>query len=176
MILSSLLAAVFLVLFLGLIRTQVSTSQLSSLKWEDLIARLQPVEREGITAMAVEHLHPGPSQLGKAADEMWKMIGGAKGLARMRANADVLIALAAHAQAWNLEEGVIVAERMRRDGLALRRAVVGVGLGMTCGYGKGRAASYIREAASAYYLMQLRLLALYEASHAARYSSLAAAL
>ena len=94
----------------------------------------------------------------------------------MRANADVLIALAAHAQEWSPEEGVIVAERMRRDGLALRRAVVGLGLGMTCGYGKGRAASYISEAASAYYLMRLRLLALYQTTHAARYPSLAAVL
>jgi hypothetical protein len=43
--------------------------------------------------------------------------------------------------------------------MALRRAVVGIGLGMTCGYGKGRVASYVHEAASAYYLMRLRLLA-----------------
>ncbi len=176
MILPSLLAAVFVVLVLGLLRTQVSATRLASLKWEDLIARLEPVEIEGIAAMAIEHLFPGPSQVGTEANDMWRMIGGAKGLARMRANADVLIALAAHAQEWIPEEGVIVAERMRRDGLALRRAVVGIGLGMTCGYGKGRAASYMREAACAYYLMRLRLLALYEASHAARYPSLAAAL
>jgi hypothetical protein len=176
MILSSLLAAIFVLLFLGLLRTQVAAKQLASLKWEDLIARLEPVESEGIAAMAIEHLFPGPSQLGTDASHMWKAIGGAKGLARMRANADVLIALAAHAQEWNPEEGGIVAERMRRDGLALRRAVIGISLGMTCGYGKGRAASYIREAACAYYLMRLRLLTLYEASHAARYPSLAAAL
>jgi hypothetical protein len=56
----------------------------------------------------------------------------------MRANSDVLIALATYAQRWNLDEGLVVAERMRRDGMALRRAVVGIGLGMTCGYGKRR--------------------------------------
>ena len=88
----------------------------------------------------------------------------------MRANSDVLVALATYAQRWNLE-GLVVAERMRRDGLALRRAVVGIGLGMTCGYGKRRVSSYVHEAASAYYLMRLRLLALYETSHAARYPS-----
>jgi len=176
MILTSLLAVVFVVLFLGLLKTQVVATQLASLKWEELIARLEPVESAGIAAMAIEHLFPGPSQLGTEAEEMWKAIGGAKVLARMRANADVLIALAAHAQEWEPVQGVIVAERMRRDGLAPRRAVVGISLGMTCGYGKGRAASYIREAACAYYLMRLRLLTLYEVSHAARYPSLAAAL
>jgi hypothetical protein len=62
------------------------------------------------------------------------------------------------------------------EDLLTRRAVVGIGLGMTCGYGKGRVPSYVNEAASAYYLMRLRLLALYEASHAARYPSLASAL
>jgi hypothetical protein len=59
--------------------------------------------------------------------------------------------------------------------MALRRAVVGIGLGMTCGYGKGRVPPYVHEAASAYYLMRLRLLALYQTSHAGRYPTLAAA-
>ena len=176
MILSILLAVVFGVLLLGLFRTQISAARLASLNWEDLIARLEPVEIKGIAAMAIEHLYPGPSQIGAEANSMWEMIGGAKGLARMRANADVLIVLAAHAQEWSPAEGFVVAERMRQDGLALRRAVVGIGLGMTCGYGKERAASYIREAACAYYLMRLRLLTLYEVSHAGRYPSLAAAL
>lgn len=176
MILLSLLSAVFLFLLLGLLRTQVTAAKLSSLKWEELIAKLEPVETDGITAVALEHLRPGSSQLGMEAEELWKMIGGAKGLASMRANADVLIAIAAHAEQWSLlAEGQTVAARMRGDGLALRRAVVSISLGMTCGYGKTRVSSYIHEAASAYYLMRLRLLALYQADHAARYPSLAAA-
>jgi hypothetical protein len=35
-------------------------------------------------------------------------------------------------------------------------------LGMTCSYGKERVPSYVHEAASAFYLMRLRLLALLE--------------
>jgi hypothetical protein len=107
--------------------------------------------------------------------DSWKMIGRAEGLSRMRANSDVLIALATYAQRWNPDQGLVVAERMRRDGMALRGAAVGIGLAMSCGYGKQRVSPYVDEAARVYYLMRLRLQALYETSHAALYPSLAAA-
>jgi hypothetical protein len=175
-ILLSILFAVFVFLAIGLLRTQVTATRLGELSWEDLLTKLKPVETDGITAVAVEYLNPGNFHLGIKPDDIWNMIGRAEGLSRMRANSDVLIALATYAQRWNLGEGVVVAERMRRDGLALRRAVVGIGLGMTCGYGKRRISSYVHEAAGAYYLMRLRLLALCEMSHPARYPSLAAAL
>jgi hypothetical protein len=172
----ALLVAVFLFLAFGLLRAQLSAKRLADLSWEDLLIKLEPVETDGITTLAVEHLNPGNLQMGIKPDDMWNMIGCAEGLSRMRANSDVLIALATYAQRWNLNEGATVAEQMRRDGMALRRAVVGIGLGMTCGYGKGRVPSYVHEAASAYYLMRLRLLALYQTSHAGLYPTLAAAL
>jgi hypothetical protein len=176
MILCVLLLAAFIFLALGLVRTQLSARRLAALSWEDLLTKLEPVETDGIAALAVEHLNPGGSEAGMKPDDIWNMVGRAEGLSRMRAKSDVLIALATYAQRWNLNEGAIVAEQMRRDGMALRRAVVGIGLGMTCGYGKGRVPSYVHEAASAYYLMRLRLLALYQTSHAGRYPTLAAAL
>jgi hypothetical protein len=175
-ILFVLLGVVFIFLALGLVRTQVYARRLADLNWEDLLTKLEPVETDGITALAVEYLNPGNSRMGIKPDDIWNMIGQAEGLSRMRANSDVLIALATYSQRWNLNEGAIVAEQMRRDGMALRRAVVGIGLGMTCGYGKGRVPSYVHEAASAYYLMRLRLLALYKTSHGGRYPTLAAAL
>lgn len=176
MILLTLLIAVLLFLVLGLFRAHSTANKLAGLSWEELIAKLEPVETEAVTTVAVEYLNPGKSQARLGPDEMWNMIGRADGLARMRANADVLIAIAAHAQRWNPTEGVIVAEQMRQDGLALRRAVVGIGLGMTCGYGKVRVPNYVREAAGTYYLMRQRLLVLHEASQPWRYASLAAVL
>jgi hypothetical protein len=146
------------------------------MSWEALLSKLKPVDIDAITAAAVEHLNPGSSEAEMKPEDIWNLIGRAEGLTRMRANSDVLIALATYAQQWNYEEGRAVAERMRRDGMALRRAVVGIGLRMTCGYGKARVPSYVHEATSAYYLMRLRLLALYRVSHSARYSNLANAL
>lgn len=170
-----LLSAAALFLVSGLWRTQRSAHRLSRLSWEDLVARLAPVDRNGVTAVALEYLQPAPGQLGMEPNELWAHLGGSEGLERMRANAEVLIALASFAQRWNFHEGVVVAERMRHDGVALRRAVRGVTLGMRWGVGKARGAFYLHEAASAYYLMQQRLLALYETSHAGRYPALAAA-
>jgi hypothetical protein len=176
MIVFVLLVAVFIFLAIGLVRTQVTARRLGELSWDDLLTKLEPVETDGITAVAVEYLNPSNLQIGSKPDDIWNMIGRAEGLSRMRANSDVLIALATYAQRWNLDGGLVVAERMRREGMALRRAGVGIGLGMTCGYGKQRVSSYVHEAASAYYLMRLRLFVLYETSHAGRYPSLAAAL
>ena len=170
-----LLTGVVGLLVFGMYRTQRTASQLSTQSWETLVAQLAPVHADGITAIALEYLQPAKSQLGLEPSEMWEMIGGTEGLARMRANANVLIALAAYAQRWNFHEGVIVAERMRHDGLALRRATTQITLGLTWGIGKARGAFYVHEAASSYYLMRQRLLALYETSHAGRYPRLAEA-
>lgn len=157
-----------------LVRTRVKVSRISRLTWEDLIGRLQPVPGNGITQVALDYLHPRKEQLRIEPAEMWAMIGEADGLECMRANAEVVILLAGYAQRWNFSESVIVAERMRADGLALRRAVRRISLGLLLGYGKTRGPFYLQQAASSYYLMSQRLLALYETSHAGRFPVLAA--
>jgi hypothetical protein len=79
--------------------------------------------------VAVEYLNPEEFHVEMKQHDIWSMIGGAEGLTRMRANTDVLLALAAYAKRWNPEKGDAVAERMVRDAMALRRAVIGIGLG-----------------------------------------------
>ncbi len=150
--------------------------RLAAVSWDQLLGRLEPVSRDGIAKVAIDYLQPGKGQLAIETDEMWFLVGGKEGLRRMQANAEVLVALAGFAQQWNFQESVIVGERMRRDGLALRRAARKVWVGMLFGYGKAQGPFSVQEAASAYYLMRQRLLALYETSHAGRYPRLAAAL
>ena len=150
-------------------------SQLAAVTWEQLVSKLEAIPMEGITRVATDYLQPRKGQLAIETDEMWFLIGEEQGLMRMEANADVLIALAAFASQWNFEESVIVAERMRRDGLALRHAVRKLALGRVLG-DKTTGPFYVQEAASRYWLMRERLLALYETSHAGRYPRLAAAL
>jgi hypothetical protein len=171
----TLLTGIVLLSAIALVRSQKSASRLSNTSWEDLLRRLVPVEGEGITAVAREYLNPTKGQIATEPPELWELIGGAAGLARMTANAEVLIALASYAQRWNDVESRIVAERMRRDGLALRRSARVLNIAVYLGVGRARAAFHIHEAASAYYLMRQRLLALYETSHVARLPQLAAA-
>jgi hypothetical protein len=108
------------------------------------------------------------------------MLGGREGLRRMRDNARLMLLLAAHAQRWNFDEGVIVTERMRRDALRLRQAVRRIELTLTFHAVLRHHATlipfHLHEAASAYYLMRQRLLALYQTSHAGLYPVLAEAL
>ena len=170
-----LLIAIVLASAVALVRSQMTVKKISTRTWESLLEELVPVDAEGITAVAREYLNPTKGQIATEPPQLWERIGGTVGLAHMSANAEVLIALASYAQRWNDVESRIVAERMRRDGLALRRAARGLNLAVYLGVRRERAAFHIHEAASAYYLMRQRLLALYETSHAARLPRLAAA-
>lgn len=148
---------------------------LAAVGWEQLIEKLESVPIEGIVRVANDYLQPRKGQLGIQTDELWSLVGEEEGLRRMEANAEVLIALAAFASQWNFEESVIVAERMRRDGMTLRRAVRKIELGLAFG-NKTTGPFDVQEAASAYWLMRERLLALYQTSHAGRYPRLVVAL
>ena len=172
----------FLVLFglaififgFALLRTRLKAFRLSRLSWDDLVGKVVPVPLEGITTIAMDCLQPTKGQLKIDTNELWVMVGGLDGLKSMYANAEILLALAGYAERWNRDESVIVAERMRREAIALRTATKKLSLGFVVGIDThGR--FHVQEAASAYYLMRQRLLALYETSHAGRYSRLAAA-
>ena len=144
------------------------TSRLVNLDWHELVARLEPLPVDAIGQVAAEYLKPVKGQIGLDPNVVWNSIGGEEGLRRMRANAEVLIALAAYAQRWNFHESVIVAERMRHDGVALRRALFYLALSSKLARGRVYGPFYVHQAVSSYQLMRQRLLALYESSHAGR--------
>ncbi|HEX3436638.1 MAG TPA: hypothetical protein VHT24_07705 [Pseudacidobacterium sp.] len=160
-----LLLAFVVLLAAGLVYMQISAQRLRSASWEDLIAKLQPMHARGLEMVALDNLQPKPNQLKLEPEHLWGLIGGTEGLRRMRNNADLLIELAAYVQRWNFEEGVIVTERMRHDAVQLKRAVFRIRMEMLLHRSQLRTPFYIHQAASAYYLMTKRLLALYETSH-----------
>jgi hypothetical protein len=149
-------------------------------EWHELVARLSPLNVVELSTVAVDYMTPHPNQIEMDPGEIWEFIGGYEGLKKMRANAEIMLALAVCAQQWNFAEAVIVTERMRHDAVSLRRAIRRVELGFIP-LSLLRRFRYslplnAQEASSAYYLMRLRLLSLYETSHAGRYSALAAAI
>jgi hypothetical protein len=135
---------------------------------------------EGLSTVARDYLRPEPGQTEIQPRVIWKLVGNYHGLRKMRANADLMLVLAAHAQHWNFGEATIVAERMRRDSIRLKRAVLRIELGFLPLSLLRRfqlaIPFHVQEAAAAYYLMRERLLALYATSHAGRYPILAGAL
>ncbi len=148
-----------------------STIRLDGRCWDDLLAALEPLDVDGLQCVAKDYLEPQSGQISMEPEVIWHLLGGDMGLRRMRSNADLLLSIAAHATQWNEEEGIIVAERMRRDALRLRSAVRQIQWGMMSQIITGHhwisVPFQLQEAASAYYLMRQRLLALYETSHIA---------
>jgi hypothetical protein len=152
--------------------------RLSERGWEALLAEIQNIDTDALATVALDYLNPPRRQTSLQPRELWKLVGAYEGLRRMRANADLMLALVAHASDWNFEEATIVGERMRRDALRLRRAVWKIELGFLPSTMLRRFYLHtpfqIQEAAAAYYLMRQRLLTLYSATHSGRYPALAA--
>jgi hypothetical protein len=157
-----------------------STSKQQQRNLSELIGGLQTLDAEAVGVVAKDYLHPYGVQITMEPAEMWKLVGGLDGLRKMRENAGLMLELAAYAQQWNFEEGVIVTERMRQDARSLRWAVWLVELGVVPNhfdrYFRVRIPFRVHEAATAYHLMRERLLALYESNDIGAYSALAAAL
>ena len=123
-----------------------------------------------------DYLNPRSNQIEIEPADIWTAIGGLEGVRRMRRNARVLIALAAHAQRWNFTESVIVMERMRRDAIQLQRATLQITLRTFLHLGRLRVPFHLHESAGAYYLMTKRLTTLYQNSHSGLYPRLVLAL
>ena len=144
--------------------------------WQTLVAGIQPVDSDKLTALARTYLEPGKDQLGIEPEEMWVLIGGMDGLSKLRSNSKVMLDLAQHVERWNVDEGRVVAEMMRRDAFRLRQALWRLTASLILRHKAFRAPFHLQEASAAYYLMRQRLLGLYENNHAGLYPQLAAVL
>ncbi len=166
MIIASVLFFVAALILLTLsMRLHSSNYQLRSASWEELVSQIQPIPAADLERLAMDNLRPQPDQLQLEPNEMWNLVGGIDGMIRMRENSKVLIALAAHVQQWNYTQAVVVAERMRRDAVQIRRALLKAELELLLSRKWIRMPFYIHDLASSYYLMTQRLIALYQISH-----------
>ncbi|AXC16406.1 hypothetical protein ACPOL_7216 (plasmid) [Acidisarcina polymorpha] len=86
----------------------------------------------------------------------------------MRHNLDVMLALAARAEAWKLEGAAESAELIGRDAHKIKEAMIGVAVGRTIGYGKRRTGASIAEICGRYWVMFQRLVEMYERGQAIR--------
>lgn len=161
------------VLTLGMVLVYLNARRLSGDDWEALVARIQPVPFEDLEKVALDHLQPHGSQLLIEPNELWQLVGGFDGLKRMQKNADLMIQLAAHVRRWNFDEAVVVAERIRQDTVMLKRALFKIQVQMFFSTRKLHVPFYVHQAASAYYLMTRRVLALYQTNQFVLYPRLA---
>jgi hypothetical protein len=144
--------------------------------WNELIGKLERIPQTEVSRIGEDYLNPRSNQIEIEPADIWTAIGGLEGVRRMRRNARILIALAAHAQRWNFTESVIVMERMRRDAMQLQRATLQITLRTFLHLGCLRVPFHLHESAGAYYLMTKRLTTLYQNSHSGLYPRLVLAL
>jgi hypothetical protein len=173
----ALLGVLGMVLIAAAMRARRPSVRLDQRSWGELVSSLKPVEFDHVRSVAQDFLEPREGQITLEPPDMWLMLGGRDGLRRMRKNAELMLMLAAHAQRWNFDEGVIVTERIRRDGVRLENSIRRVEMALLFHSLMRRSTTlipfHLHEAASSYYLMRQRLLALYQTSHSGLYPRLA---
>jgi hypothetical protein len=147
------------------IRFVYSRRALGKRSWQTILALVEPVDVAGLRRISDNFLHPDKEQLLLEPHQMWAIVGGLEGVARLRSNAAALLDLAVYAEGWNRVESRVIAEMIRRDAVRVRKAVWRIQLSFLFQREVARTPFHLQEAVSAYYLMRCRLLALYENTH-----------
>jgi hypothetical protein len=139
--------------------------------WQDILAKLTWIDRQMIAEVALDEKEGGESGLmlesgGPELEpgELWKMLGGMEGLEIMERNSKVLIELACYLQRW-YPEALPIAEQLRLDSRALQWHVSRLKGAAGTGNLEISFPFYAQRAASTYYVMTRRVLALYEATN-----------
>ena len=135
--------------------------------WEQLLARLAPVDRENLRQVVFDAIDAsGQPRTDDGAkelkpEEIWRLIGGLKGLEVLERNSLVLIDIAFYLQQW-YPEALIAAEELRLKAREIEWHVGRLRAAPRTNELEGGFANDAQNTAAAYYLMTRRLLSLYE--------------
>ena len=147
--------------------------------WEQLLGRLERVDRDKIAAIAHDAL--GDNQSDGEADfeldgaRIFGMLGGLDGLEILERNCQVLIDLAAYVQRW-YPEALVVAEQLRLNARELEWHVGRLKGAAQTGNLQSAFGDYAPRAVAIYYLMTRHVLDLYSKTSASGAAQLQAAL
>ncbi len=157
-------------------------SQKSSQKnWERLLKRLTAVDRSSIAEVALDIIDESgqrrkdESSAVLESEQIWKLVGGLKGLEALEANCAVLVDLAFYVQQW-YPEALVVAEQLRLSARDIEWHVGRLKSAQQTGKLDSAFTMYAQPAVATYYLMTRRVLALYEEGNLAMLADLRNAL
>lgn len=160
--------AVFLVVLATIaIRSYRRAVKSSTRDWEQLLKRLQVVNRSSIAEVALDIIDESGQQkrdVGSATlepERIWNLVGGLRGLKVLKANCEVLIDLAFYVQKW-YPEALAVTEQLRLSAREITWHLERLEGAEKTGKLKTAFAMYAQPAVGTYYLMTRQLLALYE--------------
>ena len=134
--------------------------------WNDLLAKLASTDHGNIALVALDFVDEtgAPRHADEAATlepaELWKLVGGLKGLEHLEANSDVLIDMAAYLERWH-SGAAVIAEGLRRDARELKWHVARLRGAAQTGNLQISFPFYAQRAVVTYYQMTRRVLELY---------------
>ncbi len=152
-------------------------SKSSGKDWKLLLKRLTVVDRSSIAEVALDLIDESGNQRNDAGsavldpEQIWKLVGGLKGLEVLEANCAVLIDLAFYVQQW-YPEALVIAEQLRLSAREIEWHVGRLKDAQKTGKLESAFPMYAQRAVATYYLMTRRLLALYEQENLAMLADL----
>jgi hypothetical protein len=143
--------------------------------WRLLMHRLRQIDRENVSAVALDLLedHAGFEQIDP--DRIFEMIGGLEGLSALEENCDVLIDLATYVQRW-YPDALLVAEELRLNAREIQWHIGRLRGAARTGHLQDQFATYAQRAVATYYLMTRSILVLYEGVQRPEFAELQRAL
>ena len=136
-------------------------------RWEDIIKRLKPIDRDSVEEVAFDIITPSGERRTDDesstldAAEIWSLIGEWEGLETLKHNCSVLIDLAFYVQQW-YPEALAVAEQLRLSAREIEWHISRLQTAQTTGKLETVIPMYAQQAVATYYVMTRRVLALYE--------------
>ena len=174
--------AIFVLALIAIAIYYSRRSQKSSQKnWERLLKRLTAVDRSSIAEVALDiidesgHRRKDEASAVLESEQIWKLVGGLKGLEILEANCAVLVDLAFYVQQW-YPEALVVAEQLRLSARDIEWHVGRLKGAQQTGKLESAFTMYAQPAVATYYLMTRRVLALYEEGNIAMLADLRNAL
>lgn len=159
-----------------LVWAEAGKQRLRAQTLEEILASLRPVPLEWVAIIALTSREQAEAHEHVFADDLWRVLGGWRGLRAILSNADILYALAAHAHRRDIEGGTTLANLLRVQAALLRSAAAKALWRHIVGHRRQTYRAALNEVAVVYYGMTEALLESYEADSRRIYRQLCAKL
>jgi hypothetical protein len=148
-------------------------------KWEELLKRLAPLDHQNLERIAADPAAQPDQDIHSvetmSPQDIWRLLGGMRGIEVMEKNCSVLVDLVFYVQQW-YPEALLIAEQLRLNAREVEWHIGRLKATAKSGRPPADAAQYLHQAVAIYYQMTREVLALYEQANLPGLSDLQRAL
>jgi hypothetical protein len=132
-------------------------------RWEDLLRRLGPLDHDHLALIAEDRGDLADKDVFQPwnKDDVWRVLGGMRGLEVMEKNCAVLVDLSFYVQQW-YPEALLVTEELRLDARRIGWHVARLRLEAKSPSQTSEVADHLKHVIAMYYQMMCEVLSLYE--------------